>query len=78
MPMSASDAARHLGCNRSTVSRAAKRLGVGTPLGTIILLTDAEVSRISKVIQEKAGNPNFVPGNHFGKPPKKTSRKKKK
>jgi hypothetical protein len=76
--MSAADAARHIGCNRSTVTRAAHRLGVGTPVGTILLLSDSEFRRISKIVRDGPGNPNVKPGYGLGRTNKKSAKKTKK
>lgn len=70
---SISEIAADLGLNKSTVSRHAAKLGVGSRVGNAIVLTAAEAERLKKAAAgAKVGNPNFVAGNHFGKPPKKS------
>ena len=65
-------AAAELGVDKSTISRHAAKLGVGTRLGANLVFSAADLAALRKSIsQARAGNPNFVPGNRFGKPPKK-------
>lgn len=65
-------AAAEIGCNKATISRRCKDLGLGTRLGSNLVLTAGDIAKLKKVIPAKPGNPNFVAGNYFGKPPKKT------
>lgn len=69
-------AAARLGCAKDTVRRQAERLKIGThtPLG--LVLTAAEIEQIRPFLRAP-GNPNFVPGNYFGRPRKKLRKSKK-
>lgn len=68
-------AAEALGVNKSTVSRTIAKIGVGQRLGANVVLTRADLTKLRKAIDSaKPGNPNFVPGNRFGKPPKKAKK----
>lgn len=72
---SITSAAAELGVNKSTVSRHVAKLELGTDLGGAVALTDADVAKLRKAIgTAKVGNPNFVAGNYFGKPPKKAKK----
>jgi hypothetical protein len=48
-----------LGCDKSTVSRWATRLGIGQVLGRARVFTAADVRRIKRAWRGRAGNPNF-------------------
>jgi hypothetical protein len=48
-----------LGCDKGTVSRAARKLGVGKMVGTSKVFTLAEVAKLKKEIRAKPGNPSF-------------------
>lgn len=57
--MTLSQLADDIGCHKSTVSRAARRLGVGRLDGQSIRLTAAECRRIKSHLQStRPGNPN--------------------
>lgn len=59
------------------VQRVVQRLGVGRKVSRTWILTRAEALLVAAEPVREAGNPNFVPGNHFGKPaPKKPAVKK--
>lgn len=58
---SASTAAEELGCSTSTVTRWAKRLGVGTKLGRVLILNSREIKAIAKQKHSEPGNPTFGP-----------------
>lgn len=77
-PITCTAAAGLLGCAPSTVTRRAISLGLGVVAGPVRVLSENEVDQLRGTIREKAGNPNFVPGNHFGKPPKKSRKNRKK
>ena len=72
---SISTAADALGVNKSTISRHVGRLGIGQRLGATIVLSPSDLAKLRRSLKEAApGNPNFVPGNRFGrKKTKKTS-----
>ena len=46
-------AAKKIGCNKSTTSRQAKALGLGIKPGHDVLLTEAEVKKLAKAIQPR-------------------------
>lgn len=51
--------ATSLGVHKSTVSRHVAKLGVGTPIGQMIALTEAEAKKVRKAVKNaKPGNPN--------------------
>jgi hypothetical protein len=65
--------AAKLGCSPATVSRAAAKLGLGlrNERGWLIGIDERDVPKIRKVVRPgQPGNPNF------GKPAKKTRRRK--
>jgi hypothetical protein len=69
---SITDAAQEIGVHKSTISRACAKHGFGTRIGAAgVALTEAEVKRLRTLCPGKPGNPNFVPGNYFGQPPKR-------
>lgn len=74
---STSAVAAQLDRDRSTIHRMAVRLNIGTLVGAARVFTDADIAALAKNLRDP-GNPNFVAGNHFGKPPKKTRKKPKK
>lgn len=51
--------AEKLGVSPSTVSRWARRLGVGKVVGRQVVLTSQEIAAIGKHCYRSAGNPNF-------------------
>lgn len=71
------EAAAKIGSHYATVWRLCQRHGIGSRVGRTTVLTQADVDRLAKLVRPP-GNPNFVAGNRFGMPPKKTSRKPKK
>jgi hypothetical protein len=77
-PISCAQAAELLGVTPSTASRAAVAAGIGRKIGSVRLLEKADFQALSKKIRGKPGNPNFVTGNHFGKPPKQSGKKSRK
>jgi len=72
---STKDAAAAIGASASAVRRICKSHGVGRLLGRDRVLTSADVERLKGLFHGRPGNPNMVPGNHFGKPPKKVRKK---
>lgn len=63
MPLhSTKQVAALLGCNRSTVTRAAQKLGLGQMIGKSMAYTKGEVDQIRKTIRQGPGNPNFGKG----------------
>jgi len=70
-PITCSAAAALLGCTPPTVSRTAKKHGVGHVIGKVRALTAADVDRLRKLIRSGPGNPSFTPGNYFGEPGKR-------
>ena len=63
------EAATRLGVSPRTVRRHRERLGLGVHKG-VWLLSTAEIKLLGAAIVGKVGNPNFTPGNHFGRPSK--------
>jgi DNA-binding transcriptional regulator YhcF (GntR family) len=60
MPLhSTKQVATLLGCHRSTVTRAAQKLGLGQMIGSGKGFTKGEIDQIRKAIKEGPGNPNF-------------------
>ena len=60
MPLhSTKQVATLLGCHRSTVTRAAQKLGVGQMIGSGWAFNKGEVDQIRKAIKEGPGNPNW-------------------
>lgn len=49
-----------LGCDRSTVTRAAKRLGVGRRHANSLAFTAADVRRLRAAIADGPGNPEWI------------------
>jgi hypothetical protein len=45
------EAAAEIGCDKATVSRRARELGIGQRFGPVVLLTAAEVRRLAKIIE---------------------------
>jgi hypothetical protein len=72
-------AAKILGCTPRSVVRAAQRAGVGTTLPRPggLVLTPTELESVRAELRAP-GNPQFVPGNRFGQPPKKRRPRAKK
>lgn len=75
---SASDAAADIGCDSATVRRACATHGIGTKLGRDWALTGEDIVALRGKIRGKPGNPNFLPGNYFGKPRKPAKKKSRK
>lgn len=81
---SARQAATRLGISAATVLRAAERAGVGLWIEQpgkgrtvrLLFLTAAELPAVLAAVKP-VGNPNFKPGNYFGRP-RKISRNRKK
>lgn len=46
-----------LGCDRSTITRLAKRHGIGSRVGPLHFFTDADIERLRGLIQPGPGNP---------------------
>ncbi len=62
-----SQLAKKLGKNKSTVSRHARRLGLGAREGREVRLTDAEVRRLAgQIATSRPGNPNLNTRNDLG------------
>ena len=57
--VTASQAAKKIGCSQATVSRWADRLGYELKYGSCRVLTQKQVDRIASEWRKKAGNPNF-------------------
>jgi hypothetical protein len=57
--ISTQEAAKQIGCDPSTVTRWAKRLGYQNKFGKSIALTKTQVSAIKRAWKKRAGNPNF-------------------
>lgn len=75
---SAADAARQLNCDEATVRRACAKHGIGQLVARSWVLTDSEVVQLRAIVRSAPGNPNFVAGNYFGKPPKPPKKTRKK
>lgn len=71
-PVTCSQAAESLGVAPSTVSRIAAKHGIGRKIGSARVLSKDDLAAVKAKIRGKPGNPNFTPGNHFGKPKKKS------
>ncbi len=68
-------AAKQIGVHKSQVSRHAARLGVGRRLGTVVVLTPAELEQVSTSIGDaRPGNPNRGKNGQFSA--RKQSREK--
>lgn len=61
--VTASEAAKKIGCSQATVSRWADRLGYMLKYGSSRVLTEKQVERIANEWKKKAGNPNFGKNN---------------
>jgi hypothetical protein len=46
-------AAKKIGCHPSTTTRHAEKLGIGLRIGRDVLVTEAEVQKLAKVIQPR-------------------------
>lgn len=78
---STGEAAEILGKARNTVLRNAIRLNLGVLAGRCRGLTKGDIEKLRKAIRSGPGNPNFAPGNYFGKPasvPIKRAKKRRK
>jgi hypothetical protein len=73
----AAQAAKELSVAPPTIGRLCVRHGIGRKHGNAWLLTASEVQKLRPLIKPP-GNPNFVAGNHFGQPPKKSRKKPRK
>ena len=73
----ASDAAKELGVNTSTIHRMAARLGVGREIVGRLALTPDEIETLRANVRGK-GSPKFAPGNDLWRirEERKKSRKK--
>jgi hypothetical protein len=67
------EAAEQIGCNPATVVRACHRAGFSMVAGRF-LLSQSQIRKLKKIIREKSGNPNFVPGNYLGRPRKENEK----
>lgn len=56
------EAARRLGCSRSTVTRQARALKIGRRVGRVLVFSAADVRRLREVVRPGPGNPQFGPG----------------
>lgn len=54
------EAARRLGCSRSTVTRRARALALGVRVGASLGFSAAEIERLRAAIQPSAGNPDWI------------------
>jgi len=65
-------AAEKLGCSAKTISRAAKRSGIGIYYvgGRLAALAPADLTALKPLIHETSGNPNWIAA---GRRPKKSS-----
>lgn len=62
-------AAAALAVDKSTISRHAARLGLGQRVGAAVVLSTGDLGKLRKALAAaRPGNPNFVPGNRFGRP----------
>jgi len=57
--VTATEAAKKIGCSTATVSRWAKFLGFRMKYGNSLLLTENQVKKIEATWKRGAGNPNF-------------------
>jgi predicted site-specific integrase-resolvase len=57
--LTATQAAKQIGCSTATISRWASRLGYVERHGGSLVLSQSQVRRIAKEWKKKAGNPNF-------------------
>lgn len=74
--ISTTDAAQEIGCDPATIRRICVRDSIGTRIGGSRILDRADVDRLRGIIKSSPGNPNFTPGNYFGKKnPKRKARK---
>ena len=53
------DAAAAARCTPRTILRVASRHGIGQYLGHVLVLTQADVRRLQKLIRSRAGNPTW-------------------
>jgi hypothetical protein len=58
--VTASQAAKKIGCSQSTVSRWADKLGYCVKYGSSRVLTEKQVQRIADEWKKKPGNPTFL------------------
>lgn len=56
---SSREVAELIGCSKPTVTRAAKKLGVGTRIGQTLAFSKGEIEQIRKAVRKGPGNPNF-------------------
>jgi hypothetical protein len=71
------EAAKELGVAPPTIGRLCVRHGIGQKHGNYWLLTSQDVAKLRPLVKPP-GNPNFVAGNQFGKPPKKSRKNPRK
>ena len=57
--ITATQAAKDIGCSAATVTRWAKFLGYTAKYGSCLALTKAQVADIARKRRPKSGNPNF-------------------
>ena len=72
---SSREVATRIGVSKATVNRMAHRHEVGGWIDGRRVFTEAEIRILSRNILG-IGNPNFIPGNYFGQPPKKSRKSK--
>lgn len=53
------DAAKELGCSKSSVERRVRELKLGRKVGFVRLITAAELEQIRETLKPSAGNPNW-------------------
>ena len=59
--VSASAAAKMVGCSRSSICRAAKKGGLGVFAGTrLAAISISDIEKIRPLIHATAGNPNWI------------------
>lgn len=68
----AQQASAELGIPVRAVQRIALARGIGSKPGRDWVFTGADLRAIKRAYRGVRGNPNFTPGNHFGKPPEKS------
>jgi len=54
-----SDAARKIGCHKTTVIREAAEQGMGTRLGPVKYITEDDLALLKVILPRARGNPNY-------------------
>jgi excisionase family DNA binding protein len=54
------EAAEILGCDRSTITRLAKRHGIGSRIGPILYFSAEDIERLRPLIRSGPGNPQIA------------------